>query len=114
MPPKPHIPKVCLQCGQDYLAKVSQQLTCSLSCRAKLQHSHLDEERRAVIVAALTEARRITASKQRQAEARGRMTVEQARAARLAREKAQGRRTFTIDPWEQRPGAADIDGSNGL
>jgi hypothetical protein len=39
----------------------------------------------------------------------------QARAARLAEERRQGRRRYTIETgWMQRPGAGQFDGVNGI
>lgn len=98
MPSKPRFPKVCVVCKHDFLASKEKQLTCSLRCRARLQHEMTPER-----MALISEARAERIRAQRHDDRTQFPTVEAARAARLAREKATGQRTFTIgDGWEQR------------
>lgn len=78
-------------CGQPFWTRNPAQETCSTSCRARLQHA-----RRPLAMSRARSARWAQAAAMRAVEQPTFATVEEAKAARLARERATGQRTHTL------------------
>ena len=81
--------KQCPVCRQAFWTVHKRQTACSRECGTR--HSYVAKPRAPYG----EKAHRIEAA------------YAAARAARLARERATGRRTFQHDPWTQRPGAGE-------
>lgn len=102
-------PRVCAYCGADFLAHKRTQETCSMSCRAKRQHQRAPERLLQLSQAIAVERRAARPAPPPPTHPRAR-TVAEAKALRLARERATGQRTYTItDGWVQRPGAGRMN-----
>jgi hypothetical protein len=87
----------CQCCGGPFWTLDRTQETCSRSCKGRLQHAR--KPSRMTEMSQAAKERRLPPETPRPTFA----TVEQAKAARLARERATGQRTYTIEnPWAQR------------